>query len=89
MTHDWILTTSAATRACVNPEHLEPVTRKVNSLRGISPTIQLHLARHCKKGHDLDEVGTYVTLAFLGCIKYGMVPVGFGLMATAGLFEDS
>jgi len=32
-------------RHCVNPEHMEPVTIRVNSLRGMSPTILTHLRR--------------------------------------------
>jgi hypothetical protein len=43
-------------RSCVNPDHLEPVTRSENVRRGLSP-IQLrarHQARtHCIHGHPL------------------------------------
>lgn len=40
-------------RLCVNPVHLEPVTNKVNALRGES--FSAHNARqtHCIRGHDL------------------------------------
>ena len=43
-------------RCCVNPAHLEPVTRRENNLRGIGP--QVHRARkaaqqYCKRGHQL------------------------------------
>lgn len=47
-------------RRCVNPDHLEPVTRAVNMSRsnrlvrrGDSPT-------HCKLGHERNEANTYV-----------------------------
>jgi HNH endonuclease len=50
-------------RHCVNPWHLEPVTNRVNSLRGAGPT--LARARgfsktHCKYGHPLSGVNVSV-----------------------------
>jgi hypothetical protein len=46
-------------RACVNPWHLEPVTRFVNTMRGQS--IQAINARKttCKRGHPFDSENTY------------------------------
>lgn len=41
-------------RACVNPDHLEVVTDRVNILRGVSPPAINARKRHCLKGHDLD-----------------------------------
>jgi hypothetical protein len=38
-------------RDCVNPNHLEPVTRRVNALRGASPLIRAHLQQTCLRGH--------------------------------------
>lgn len=39
-------------RLCVNPSHLEPVTRKENILRG-SGAAALHARKtHCKRGHE-------------------------------------
>ncbi len=38
---------------CVNPEHLEAVTDKVNILRGISPPALNALRDECKRGHPL------------------------------------
>lgn len=42
-------------RNCVNPEHLEPVTRQTNHLRGVSQSAVLHVAGVCQNGHALDE----------------------------------
>ena len=40
-------------RHCVNPEHLEAVTPQMNMARGQSPTMLLHMARRCKRGHEI------------------------------------
>lgn len=40
-------------RACINPEHLDPVTNKINTLRGEGPTAQNYRKTHCFKGHEL------------------------------------
>ena len=47
-------------RHCVNPDHLEPVTHRVNSLRGTAPNVLLHHAGHCKHGHPFTKTNTYV-----------------------------
>lgn len=41
-------------RRCVNPDHLEPVTRKENILRGVSPPAERARATHCIRGHKFD-----------------------------------
>ena len=48
-------------RACVNPEHLEPVTRKENLRRGRGE----HSGgkTHCKHGHEFTPANTYITKA--------------------------
>lgn len=46
-------------RACVNPDHLEPVTGKENSLRGISLWAQNARKTHCPQGHPYDKENTY------------------------------
>lgn len=38
-------------RACVNPDHLEPVTEQVNILRGVSPHALNARKTHCQEGH--------------------------------------
>jgi len=40
-------------RACVNHLHLEPVTPKVNTLRGVGPTALNARKTQCKRGHEL------------------------------------
>ena len=41
-------------RACVNPAHLEPVTRQTNLLRGHGLTAAHASATHCPQGHPYD-----------------------------------
>lgn len=45
---------------CVNPWHLEPVTRRVNFLRGIGPLAEKARQTHCKRGHALAGDNLYV-----------------------------
>lgn len=47
-------------RGCVNPDHLEAVTRRENTLRGIGPTAKHAKVTHCPKGHPYDESNTYI-----------------------------
>ena len=43
-------------RRCCFPGHLEPVTSRVNTRRGMAAT-----ATECKRGHAFDEANTYIT----------------------------
>jgi hypothetical protein len=48
-------------RACVNPQHLEPVTRRENLMRGDGPRIlaAVNAARtHCRRGHEFTKEST-------------------------------
>lgn len=45
-------------RHCVNPRHLEPVTRQVNILRGETFQARNAAVTACPKGHDYDDVNT-------------------------------
>lgn len=38
-------------RACINPDHLEPVTNTVNVQRGVAPRVVLSREKRCMKGH--------------------------------------
>lgn len=40
-------------RRCVNPAHLEPVSRRENILRGESPSARNARKTHCPQGHKL------------------------------------
>ena len=40
---------------CWNPAHLEPVTQRVNTLRGVSLAAQNAQKTHCIAGHDLAD----------------------------------
>ena len=42
-------------RGCVNPAHLEPVTRRENARRAAA----VHDTGHCPQGHPFDEANTY------------------------------
>lgn len=44
---------------CINPAHLEPVTMRENTLRGVALSAQYAVATHCVNGHRFDEENTY------------------------------
>lgn len=46
------------TPACVNPEHLEPVTQQENILRGIGIPVINARKTHCPSGHPYDTENT-------------------------------
>lgn len=46
-------------RACANPDHIEPVSQRVNSLRGVGIFAQNARKTTCDNGHSLTEVNTY------------------------------
>lgn len=50
-------------RLCVNPEHMEPVTRRENIRRGVAPIARQMMQTHCIRGHPLfgDNLYTYRT----------------------------
>lgn len=47
-------------RSCVNPAHMEVVTRGENVLRGTGITAKNLLKTHCPKGHPYSLENTYV-----------------------------
>lgn len=46
-------------RACVNPDHLEPVTTRENLIRGIGTAALQYLKTQCNSGHDFNLENTY------------------------------
>lgn len=47
-------------RACINPDHLEQVTHKENTLRGNTITAANKAKTHCPLGHEYTEENTYI-----------------------------
>lgn len=47
--------------ACVNPSHLEPVTHRINCLRGTGASARCAAVTHCPRGHEYTPENTYVT----------------------------
>lgn len=47
------------TRCCCNPDHLEAVTKKVNTGRGYSPAGLNSRKTHCKYGHEFNAENSY------------------------------
>lgn len=48
-------------RRCVNPDHLEDVTKKTNILRGNGPAAVNARRTHCVNGHEFTKENTYVS----------------------------
>ncbi len=46
-------------RRCVNPGHLEPVTQRINILRGATIPAARARQTHCVQGHLFDEANTH------------------------------
>lgn len=56
-------------RACVNPAHMEVVTRGENVLRGNSPSALNKVKNNCKRGHPLTVNDVYVYRNTRSCRK--------------------
>jgi len=48
------------TPACVNPEHLEPVSQRENVLRGVGPAAVNAAKTHCPQGHEYSPANTII-----------------------------
>lgn len=46
--------------SCVNPKHLDAVTIRTNTLRGVGPAARQARQTHCKRGHKFTKENTYV-----------------------------
>lgn len=55
--------------ACVNPEHLEPVTPKENNHRGNPAWKQAQAKTHCLRGHELSGKNIYARTSVLGTTR--------------------
>lgn len=53
-------------RACVRPDHLEPVTQRVNNLRATTFSGENSRKTHCNKGHAFDTDNTRTEKAGAG-----------------------
>lgn len=56
-------------RACVNPEHLEPVTNRENILRGVGMSAVNARKTHCPAGHKLYESSRLTRNGPRRCLK--------------------
>ncbi len=54
-------------RGCVNPQHLEVVTRIENVMRGESPLARNARKTHCKHGHEFTVENTYIDAKGRAC----------------------
>jgi len=57
-------------RACVNPEHLEPVTHRENGLRGNTFGAINARKTHCPKGHPYNQENTGYTKHKNSILRY-------------------
>lgn len=54
-------------RACVNPKHLEAVTRQVNLLRGVGIPARNVARTHCNRGHEFTPENTRIVAGYRQC----------------------
>ena len=60
MTIDHVKARGCTSTLCVNPYHLEVVTSRVNTLRGVSPSALHAQATYCPQGHPYNKENTYM-----------------------------
>lgn len=58
--HGLVIDHLCRNRACVNPDHLEPVTHRTNILRGVGVAAVRSRMTHCARGHAFDAANTYL-----------------------------
>lgn len=57
------------TPLCVRPDHLEPVTRRTNVLRGVGYCAQQARKEECVNGHAFTAANTYIWRGHRTCRK--------------------
>ena len=57
--------------SCVNPEHMEPVTKGENTLRGNGAPARNARKTHCNRGHPFDEANTRIWKGKRACRECG------------------
>lgn len=60
-------------RRCVNPDHLEAVTNRLNILRGVGATAINARKTHCKRGHEFTPENTWVYQGMRRCRECGRI----------------
>jgi hypothetical protein len=66
---DHVRARGCTSHACVNPAHLEPVTQRVNILRGDSVVAQNSRRTHCAQGHVYDPSNTQYSQGARRCAE--------------------
>ena len=56
-------------RSCVNPAHLEPVTNRENTLRGVNHVAALARVTHCPAGHEYTPESTRLRRSRYGTVN--------------------
>ena len=57
--------------SCVNPKHLEAVTHRENTLRGVGPAAKNARKTHCKHGHEFNKENIYIQSGHRSCRECG------------------
>ncbi|NVI88675.1 HNH endonuclease [Actinomadura sp. BRA 177] len=71
LTIDHVKAWGCTSRACVRPDHLQPVTNGENVLRGTAPTAINARKTHCVNGHEFTPENTRVCQGKRNCRTCG------------------
>ena len=74
-------------RECVNPRHLEPVSPRVNTLRGNTIPAAMSARTHCQRGHELVPRGDRKTRGCIACNRERSASTSRNLIAAARSLE--
>lgn len=56
-------------KGCVNPNHIEPVTDRINIMRGPAPSSMNAKKTHCIRGHKFEPGSYYSSQGWRDCKK--------------------